>query len=76
MTMFIEIPEFNANSVDPNQTSRSAASDLGLHCLPMSPKWDAKLKWVKLFCFVYRLNNGEKVGRTIIADSVCKGKLL
>ena len=25
------------------QTPRSAASDLGLHCLPMSKKWDARL---------------------------------
>ena len=25
---------------------RSAASDLGLHCLPMSQKWDARLIWV------------------------------
>ena len=33
---FIEIPVFNANSVDPDQTPRSAASDLGLHCLPLS----------------------------------------
>ena len=33
---FIEIPAFNANSVNPDQTPRSAASDLGLHCLPMS----------------------------------------
>ena len=24
-----------------------AASDLGLHCLPMSQKWDARLIWVK-----------------------------
>ena len=24
----------------------SAASDLGLHCLPMSLLWDARLKWV------------------------------
>ena len=29
---FIEIYVFNANSVDPDQTLRSAASDLGLHC--------------------------------------------
>ena len=28
---FIEIPIFNANSVDPDQTPRSAASDLCLH---------------------------------------------
>ena len=26
----------NANSADSDQTPRSAASDLGLHCLPMS----------------------------------------
>ena len=26
----------NANSVDPDQTPRVAASDLGLHCLPVS----------------------------------------
>ena len=25
-----------ANSADPDQTPHSAASDLGLHCLPMS----------------------------------------
>ena len=39
---FIEIPVFNANSVDPDQTS-----DPGLHCLPMSILWDARLKLVK-----------------------------
>ena len=32
---FIEIPVVNSNSVDPDQTPRSAASDLGLHCLPV-----------------------------------------
>ena len=26
----------------------SAASDLGLHCLPLSLLWDARHKWVKL----------------------------
>ena len=25
----------------------NVASDLGLHCLPMSQKWDARLVWVK-----------------------------
>ena len=33
---FIGVSELNANSVDPDQTPRSAASDLGLHCLLMS----------------------------------------
>ena len=38
--------ELNANSVEPDQTPCSAASDLGLHCLPMSLLWDASLIWV------------------------------
>ena len=45
---FIEIPVFNANSVDPDQMLCSAMSDLGLHCLPMSLVWDARLKWVNI----------------------------
>ena len=32
-----------ANSGDPDQTPRSAASDLGLHCLPVT-----RLQWAKL----------------------------
>ena len=36
ISIFIEIPVFYANSVDPDQTLRSAAFDLGLYCLPMS----------------------------------------
>ena len=41
VTMFLEISELIANSVDPDQTPHSAASDLGLNCLPMSLLWDA-----------------------------------
>ena len=37
----IAIPLLNANSEDPDQTPRSAATDLGLHCLPLSLLWDA-----------------------------------
>ena len=37
----------NANSVGPDQTPRSAASDLGLDCLPMTRLWDTRHKWVK-----------------------------
>ena len=43
---FIEVPVFNSNKVDPDQTPRSVASDMGLRCLPMSFLWDARLKWV------------------------------
>ena len=32
---FMEITKANANSVDPDQAPRSAASDLMLNCLPM-----------------------------------------
>ena len=41
---FVEIPVFNANSVDPDQTS--VVSDLGLYCLQMFPRRDVKFKWV------------------------------
>ena len=41
--IFVAIPVFNANSVDPDQMLCSAVSDLGLHCLPMSPLWDTRL---------------------------------
>ena len=46
------MPVINANSVDPDQTPHSAASDLGLHCLPMSHLWDARHKWVNYDPFV------------------------
>ena len=43
---FIEIPVLIANNVEPDQMPHSAASDQGLHCLPMSLVWDARHKWV------------------------------
>ena len=46
ITMFFEMSVVNANSVDPDQTPHSAASDLGLHCLPLSHLQDARHKWV------------------------------
>ena len=49
----VENSDFKVNSVDPDQTPHSAASDLGLHCLPMSLLWDARLKWVKRKEFVF-----------------------
>ena len=36
-----------ANSGDPDQTSHSVASDLGLHCLHIYHKKDARHIWVK-----------------------------
>ena len=39
--------ELIANSGDPDQMPRSAASDLGLHCLPITVLRVSGLKWVK-----------------------------
>ena len=47
LVFIIVISELNANSVEPDQTPRSAMSDLGLQCLPMSLLWDARLIWAK-----------------------------
>ena len=46
---FIETLVFNANSVDPDQTPHSAASDMGLHFLSMSLLGDVRYKWVKMY---------------------------
>ena len=35
-----------ANSEDPDQTLHSAASDLGLHCLPVTLLGVSPLQWV------------------------------
>ena len=37
--------------------SRSVASDLGLHCLPMFQKWDFRLIWVKFKPKITALSN-------------------
>ena len=43
--------ELFANSEDPDQTPRSAASDLGLHCLPITLSGISTLQWVKYINF-------------------------
>ena len=47
-----------ANNEDPDQTPRPAASDLGLHCLSMSQKRDARLIWIKYYT-IRAVNNKE-----------------
>ena len=41
-----------ANSVDPDETPRSAASDLGLHCL-LRPVRSNRVNMSSFFCFVF-----------------------
>ena len=42
----------SANSGDPDQTPHSVLSDLGLHCLPMSHKMDARFIWVNYLSII------------------------
>ena len=42
--------ELFANNGDPDQTPRSAASDLGLHCLPITHLGVSRLQLVKDLC--------------------------
>ena len=46
LSFIIEIPLLNANGVDSDQTPL-AASDLGLHCFPVSLIWDTRHTYVK-----------------------------
>ena len=46
VSVLIEITVFNANSVDPDQMPRFAASDLCLHFLPIILLGVSRLKWV------------------------------
>ena len=45
--------ELFANIGDPDQTPRSAASDLGLHCLPVTFLGVSRLRWVKASALPY-----------------------
>ena len=41
--------EVFANSEDPDQMPCSAASDLGLHCLPITLNGVSRLQWLKCY---------------------------
>ena len=49
-----------ANSGDTDQTLQSAASDLGLRCLPMSHSWNCRHKRGKFEVFCYDVHNVVK----------------
>ena len=48
-------------------TPRSAASDLGLHCLPMSQKWEARLIWVNMTIMIFWIST-DRSGQTMYDD--------
>ena len=50
------MPKLFANNGVPDQTPHSAASDLGLHCLPITLLRVSRLQWVnlKLVCYLVK----------------------
>ena len=48
-----------ANSGDPDQTPRSAASDLGLHCLPITLLGVSRLQWVNTDDWIWTLTETQ-----------------
>ena len=50
VSFYYYIPVLYASGVDPDQMPHSAASDLGLHCLPIILLGVSNLKWVKEIC--------------------------
>ena len=80
LSCFVEISELYANSVGPDLTPHSVASDLGLHCLPMSLLWDTRLIRVNVCGWVHRgpfcgflMSWFQSFGliRQIVCDRVC-----
>ena len=53
------------NSGDPDQTLHSVASDLGLHCLPMSHIKDARHIWVKNAIILLSHKSSGNVGNRL-----------
>ena len=47
-----KMAEVFANSGYPDQTPRSAASDLGLHCLPNTLYGVSRLQWVNYYLMI------------------------
>ena len=54
--------ELFANSGDPDQTPRSAASDLCLHCLPVTRLRVFSLQLVKETLNTFKADNSVKTG--------------
>ena len=55
--------------------TRSAASDLSLHCLPRSLLWDARLKYVNFKDVLYILRRNLPIKRNLIIVHCCDGNL-
>ena len=65
-----------ANSGDPDQTPRSAASDLGLHCLPITLLRVSRLQWVKYVRIIALMLILENIAHSLLSKSFGKPFLL
>ena len=54
-----------ANSGEPDQTPHSVASDLGLHCLPITLLRVFRLQWVKNMYYVLEMLH---IGALLVMD--------
>ena len=67
--------KLSANSGDPDQMPCSAASDLGLHCFPITLLWISRLQWVKELITTTADNNLKHVfliSKKISLDISCE----
>ena len=58
-----------ANSGNPDQTPHSVASDLGLHCLPMSHKKDARHTWINNAIILLSHKSSRNLGSGLLKQS-------
>ena len=58
-----------ANSGDLDQKPHSVASDLGLHCLPIFHKKDARHTWVKNAIILLSHKSSRNLGRRFLKES-------
>ena len=55
ISIFIEIPVVNTNSINPYETQHSEASDVGLHYLPIYLLLVSRPKWANISRLYFRL---------------------
>ena len=54
------------NDITDQTPPHKVASDLDVHCVPMSPKWNTRLIWVKLASFQNTSLDGTNVVKLLI----------
>ena len=63
--------ELFANSRDPDQMPHSAASDLGLHCLPVTRLGVSSLQWVRPYLQLVQFTVDYHLQRQFLFRGCC-----